>query len=152
MRMLVAQNDQRFGGFRYRSAVGPCRWRPLALAAQLAFVALLLLLPSRAALAAGEEAAVQQTVRQVLDGDYANSAFAPAQTKLNAALERCKKCSGATKAQVYVALGMAASQLGKASEAKIDFATALGVDPNAKLPEKGTTPESRASGPTRSSS
>ncbi|MGO8999305.1 MAG: DUF3570 domain-containing protein [Polyangiaceae bacterium] len=99
-----------------------------------------LLLAPRAAQAAGEDAAVRQTVKQILDEDYANAAFGPAQTKLNAALDRCKKCSGATKAEVYVVLGMIASQVGKADEARNDFATALGADPNAKLPATGTTP------------
>jgi tetratricopeptide (TPR) repeat protein len=140
--MSVAQNEQRVGGFRYRSGVGSCRWqRRLVSAAQLALIAVFaFLLAPRLARAAGEDAAVQQTVKQVLDGDYASSAFPAAQTKLSAALERCKKCNGATKAQVYVALGMVAQQLGKPDDAKLDFGIALGVDPNAKLPEKGSTP------------
>src|SRR5579863_798617 len=100
-------------GFRYRSCVGPCRRRPMAVAALLA--TLTLLLPPRAALAASEDAAVQRTVKSVLDEEYASGSFGPAMTKLNAALERCKKgCSGPTKAQIYVALGMVASQIGKA--------------------------------------
>src|SRR6202041_2821168 len=98
------------------------------------------LLAPRAASAAGEDAAVQQTVRQVLLEEYATGAFGPAQSKLNAALEHCKKCSGPTKAQVYVVLGMISSQVGKADDAKNNFATALGADPNAKLPATGTTP------------
>ncbi len=111
-----------------------------------AFVTLLfvvlLVVPSRRAFAAGEDAAVTNIVDGVLSEEYAAGNFAPAQAKLNDALSRCirKGCSGATKAQVYVALGMVASQLGKADEAKTNFTNAVQNDPNAKLPERGATP------------
>ncbi len=134
-----AQNKQSVYGFRYGVPVGPCWRRPLAVVALLT----LLVLPfaPRAAFAAGgDDASVQQTVRSVLEEEYATGSFGPAQSKLNTALDRCKKCSGATKGQVYVLLGMIASQVGKADEARNDFATALGADPNAKLPDRGTTP------------
>jgi hypothetical protein len=94
------------------------------------------------ALAAGEDSAVTGIVDSVLSEEYASGSFGVAQTKLNDALARCirKGCTGGTKAQVYVALGMVASQLGKAEDAKTQFAAALQADPNAKLPDKGQTP------------
>jgi len=142
--MAVAQIEQKGSSgrrFRYAGSVGSCRRWALPLIALAYAVLFAVLLTPRAALAASEDAAVQGTVKQVLDEDYASAAYGPAQTKLNAALDRCKKgCSGATKAQVYVALGMIASQIGKADDARNDFATALGADPNAKLPDRGTTP------------
>ena len=79
-------------------------------------------------------------LKQEMEGDYADAAFGPAQVKIQSTLDHCKKCKPATKAQLYIALGMIASQIGKADDAKNDFATALGADPNAKLPEKGATP------------
>ncbi len=119
--------------------MGPWCRRALALVASCVLYALLL--TPRAALAASEDGAVQAAVKQVLEEDYASGNFGPAQQKLNAALDRCRKgCSGGTKAQVYVALGMVASQIGKADDARNDFATALGADPNAKLPDRGATP------------
>ena len=99
-----------------------------------------------AARAAGDDAAVSQTVQSVLTESYAQASFGDARKKLDAALERCKKgkCTAATRAQVLVALGMVASQVGQADEAKSDFAQALTLDPNAKLPTSGTTPNIRA--------
>ena len=100
-----------------------------------------MLLTPRAAFAASEDAAVQATVKQVLDEDYASASFGPAQTKLERRARPLQEgCSGATKAEVYIALGMVASQIGKADDARNNFATALGADPNAKLPERGATP------------
>ncbi len=75
-----------------------------------------------------------------MEGDYADAAFGPAQVKIQSTLDHCKKCKPATKAQLYIALGMIASQIGKADDARNDFATALGADPAAKLPEHGATP------------
>jgi tetratricopeptide (TPR) repeat protein len=91
---------------------------------------------------AAEDAAVSQSVTEVLAGEYAAGDFAGAQSKLNEALAKCirKGCSGPVKAEVYVAIGMIASQLGKADEAKGHFANAIQNDPNAKLPGKGATP------------
>jgi hypothetical protein len=140
----AAQNEHPTGGFlRYRNCVDPCRRPRLALAFRYTLVALALLTFLGApgvARAAGEDAAAQQAVQKVLEGEYADGEFGPAQTKLQGTLDHCKKCSGPTKARIYIALGMIASQIGKADDARNDFATALGADPNAKLPEKGTTP------------
>jgi tetratricopeptide (TPR) repeat protein len=139
----AAQNEHPAGGFlRYRRYVDPCRALALAVRYTLVACAIVLTLVGRprAAMAAGEDAAAQRTASAVLENEYADGEFGPATTKLNAALDRCKRCSGPTKARLYVLLGMIASQVGKADEARNDFATALGADPNAKLPEKGTTP------------
>ena len=121
--------------------MGPCRRWALPLVA-FAYAALFaVLLTPRAALAASEDAAVQRALKQILDEEYTTAAYGPAQTKLNAQLQRCKKgCKGGTKGQIYVLLGMVASQVGKADDARNDFATALGADPDAKLPERGLTP------------
>lgn len=96
--------------------------------------------------AAGDDAAVTQIVNQVLSEDYAQASFGEAKKKLAAALDRCKrgKCSGTTRAQIHIALGMVASQIGQADEAKSEFTQALADDPNAKLPSSGTTPNIRA--------
>jgi tetratricopeptide (TPR) repeat protein len=115
-------------------------WAWIVIAATLA-----LLLTVRPAHAAGDDAAVQSAVTSVLQEEYATAAFGPAKKKLEAALDRCKrgKCTGATKAQIYVALGMVASQIGLAEEAKAQFVNALKEDKNAQLPASGTTPNIR---------
>lgn len=95
--------------------------------------------------AAGEDVAASAAVASVLSGEYASGDFNGAQNKLNEALAKCirKGCGGPTKGELYVAIGMIASQLGKADEAKGHFANALQNDPNAKLPDKGVTPNIR---------
>jgi hypothetical protein len=111
-------------------------------------VLLVALLSSGRARAAGEDAALSATVQKVLDEEYAQASYAAGKTKIAAALDKCKapkaKCSGPTKASAYVALGMIASQIGQADEAKSSFVTALTEDPNAKLPSSGTSPSIRA--------
>lgn len=113
-------------------------------AASLLVVALTV--PARQVYASADDVTVSATVAQVLNEEYANALFAPARTKLQAALDKCKrgKCSGATKAQVYVALGMVASQIGQSDEAKANFVAALNADPTAKLPDRGTSPSIKA--------
>src|SRR5690606_26473742 len=54
-----------------------------------------------------------------------------------------KGCSAPVKAEVHVALGMVASQLGQADEAKQHFRNALSADSKAKLPDSGVTPAIR---------
>lgn len=112
----------------------------IKIAALATLLAVILTCAPRSALAAGEDANAQKTVKSVFDEEYASGQFGPAASKLNSALEKCnrKGCTGPTKAQIYVALGMVASQVGKADDARNDFATALGADPNAHLPEKVT--------------
>lgn len=121
--------------------VGP---RKLAFAALLAAA---VALPTRLASASADDVTVSATVVQVLNEEYAQALFNPAKVKLQAALDKCKKggkCSGATRAQVYIALGMVASQVGQADEAKANFVAALNADPNAKLPDRGTSPSIKA--------
>lgn len=96
--------------------------------------------------AAGDDAAAVQAVTQVLNEDYAQASFGEAKKKLTAAGDRCKKgkCTASTRARIHVALGMVASQVGQADEAKNEFVQALTEDPNAKLPDSGTTPNIRS--------
>ncbi|MCA9590964.1 MAG: hypothetical protein KC657_36955, partial [Myxococcales bacterium] len=110
---------------------------PRALAALLV---LSLALLSSAAFAL-EDKAVSGTVQEVMTEDYPGS-LGPAKKKLQDALALCVKkgCSASVKAEVYVALGMVASQLGQADEAKTNFAAAVKVSPSAKLPSSGVTP------------
>ena len=77
--------------------------------------------------------------------DYPGS-LGPAKKKLQDQLGACLKkgCSPAVKADVYIALGMVASQLGQPDEAKQNFKSALGADPAAKLPASGVTPAIKA--------
>lgn len=77
--------------------------------------------------------------------DYPSS-LGSAKKKLQEQLATCLKkgCSPAVKAEVYVAMGMVASQQGQAEEAKQNFKNALGADPGAKLPAAGLTPTIRA--------
>ncbi len=108
-------------------------------------LAVALFLVPRRAHAVGEDAAVQAAVQQVMSEDYPPS-LQPAKRKLQEQLATClrKGCSPNVKAEVYVAMGMVASQLGQAEEAKQNFKNALGSDPNAKLPAAGVTPTIRA--------
>jgi hypothetical protein len=119
-----------------------------------AVVCLTLLLASPRAFAAGEDAAVREAVGQIMNEDYPGS-LGPAKKKLQDQLALClrKGCSGPVKAEVYVALGMVASQLGQAEEAKTNFKNAQQADAGAKLPSSGVTPtiktqweETRAAG------
>lgn len=112
--------------------------------AAAAFV-LALVFASSSAFAAGEDAAVHETVQQVMSEDYPGN-LGGAKKKLQDQLGNClrKACSPAVKAQVYIALGMVASQLGQVDEAKQDFKNAIGADPAAKLPSGGVTPAIRA--------
>ncbi len=94
--------------------------------------------------ALADDAAVREAVRQVMSEDYPGS-LGPARKKLQEQLSVCLKkgCSAPVKAEVQVALGMVASQLGQADEAKQAFKAAQQSDPNAKLPSSGVTPTIR---------
>lgn len=96
-------------------------------------------------MAAGEDAQVREAVQQIMNEDYPGS-LGPAKKKLNDQLSIClrKGCSGAVKAEVYISLGMVASQLGQADEAKQNFKNALAANGNAKLPTSGVTPNIRS--------
>ncbi|HQY60388.1 MAG: DUF3570 domain-containing protein [Myxococcales bacterium] len=94
---------------------------------------------------ASEDAAVHKAVQDTMTEDYPGS-LGPAKSKLSDALGLClrKGCTGKVKAEVHVALGMVASQLGQVDEAKEQFASALRADAAAKLPATGVTPNIRA--------
>jgi tetratricopeptide (TPR) repeat protein len=96
---------------------------------------LTLLVVASLANAAGEDAAVHDAVQQILSEDYPAN-LGPARKKLQDQLSVCLKkgCSGPVKAEVYIGLGMVASQLGQVEDAKQSFKNALQADPNAKLP------------------
>ncbi|HVH44739.1 MAG TPA: DUF3570 domain-containing protein [Labilithrix sp.] len=108
-------------------------------------VGLALILLGGAAFAAGDDVAVHDAVQQVMTEDYPGS-LGPAKKKLQDQLSFCFKrgCSGQVKAEVYVALGMVAVQLGQGDEAKQSFKSALAADPGAKLPNTGVTPAIRS--------
>ncbi|MBX3206378.1 MAG: DUF3570 domain-containing protein [Labilithrix sp.] len=97
-------------------------------------------MPARA-----DDASVREAVQQVMNEDYPGS-LGPAKKKLQDQLSVCLKkgCGAAVKAEVHVALGMVASQLGQADDAKQHFKSALQADANAKLPTSGVTPGIRA--------
>ncbi|MBX3214943.1 MAG: DUF3570 domain-containing protein [Labilithrix sp.] len=93
-------------------------------------------LPARA-----DDASVREAVQQVMNEDYPGS-LGPAKKKLQDQLSVCLKkgCGAAVKAEVHIALGMVASQLGQADDAKQHFKSAIQADANAKLPSSGVTP------------
>ncbi len=106
---------------------------------------LTLLIAGVPAMAAGEDAAVREAVQQIMNEDYPGS-LGPAKKKLQDQLSVCLKkgCSGPVKAEVHIALGMVASQLGQTEDAKQSFKSALQADANAKLPSSGVTPAIRS--------
>ncbi len=118
----------------------------LAKATLLLLVSLVgaLFVQEKVALGAGDDA-LAATVKQIMAEDYPGNLGA-ARKKLQDALAQClkKTCSGATKAQIYMSLGMVASQVGAGEEAKTDFKNALTADASAKLPQAGTTPSIRS--------
>ncbi len=81
-------------------------------------------------------------VNDVLVGEYAQQHYAEAKKKLHEQLQRCRggRCSGRARAQIYIALGMTAAQIGVLDEAKNNFANAISEDPSAKLPSSGKSP------------
>jgi hypothetical protein len=99
------------------------------------------LLLAPAARAAGDDAAARDTLTSVYSEDYPSN-LKGAQKKLQDALSSCLKkgCSGPVKAEVQIALGMVASQLGDAEGAKNYFKAAIASDPGAKLPDGKATP------------
>jgi len=111
----------------------------------LPFAAAVFLLLAPGLAHAGEDAAVQKIVQDTMSEDYPGS-LGPAKKKLSDALALClrKGCSGPVKAQVHIALGQVASQLGQGDDAKAQFASALKLDANAKLPSTGVTPNIRS--------
>lgn len=95
--------------------------------------------------AAPEDASIRDAVFQIMNEDYPG-ALPQAKRRLAEQLSTClrKGCSGAVKAEVFVAQGMVSSQQGQAEDAKQAFRNALAADANAKLPSSGVTPAIRA--------
>lgn len=94
---------------------------------------------------AGPDEAIAATVRQIMTEDYPGNLGA-ARKKLQDALGKCtgKTCSSGTRAQIFLSLGMVASQVGGGEEAKANFKNALREDSSIKLPSSGTTPSIRS--------
>jgi hypothetical protein len=105
-------------------------------AAFLVGICLLLVAP----LGHAQDSTVRDQLQQIMQEDYASGGFQPAKRKLQELLSTCMKkgCGAGVKAEVYVALGMVASQLAQPDEAKQSFKNAQTTDPNAKLPANAT--------------
>ena len=98
--------------------------------------------------AASTDSNARAEVQRVLGQEFLHSNYRGAQKKLVRALQRCATaCTGPTRAQILVALGLVAIQLHKDDEASDRFASALREDPDASLPRlaKGIPDESQAS-------
>ncbi|MEO7113855.1 MAG: DUF3570 domain-containing protein [Polyangiaceae bacterium] len=113
------------------------------------FAALALMLCAAGAAAAGyDDNAASNAISSAMNDNYASANYAEAKKKFDEVLDKCSKksarCSGSSRAQAYVGLGMVSSQLGKVDEAKANFTKALQEDPGAKLPSSGTSPNIRA--------
>lgn len=96
---------------------------------------------SEPAFAAGD-AAIAAATSKVLSTDFAGANYGVARTKLRGLLDQCKrtKCQPQTSAQVHVALGMVAAQIGQVDEAKQLFTDAIKEDFGVQLPSAGVTP------------
>lgn len=90
-----------------------------------------------------EDNAAIATIDKVLANDVANANFGEAKKKLRTVIDRCKKCSPAVVGRAYIAVGIVASQIGQAEEAKTAWNDALNVDPNAALPNAGVSQQVR---------
>lgn len=95
-----------------------------------------LLVPALASATPADDSAALREVDKIITQDVANANFGDAKKKLKALLDRCKRvqCSAAPMAQIHVASGMVAAQIGQAEEAKTAFNEAFAADPNAALP------------------
>ncbi len=120
----------------------------LRLRASFLVTLLLATLLARGAWAANDDVAGQTAATQILNDEYSSANFVEAKKKANSALDRCNKkgakCQPSTKAQLYILLGMSASQIGQNDDARAAFTNALKEDPDAKLPTTGTTPNIRS--------
>ena len=122
-------------------------WRSRrALITAIAFPILLSagLLPGTARAGDKEDSATIAAVDKIVRGDVAQANFGEAKRKLRALLDKCKKgCSPAASAQVHMALGLVAAQIGQTDEAKTAFFDALSSDANVQLPASGVSPAIR---------
>jgi tetratricopeptide (TPR) repeat protein len=102
------------------------------------------LLPSIALAGDKEDTATVAAVDKIVRGDVAQANFGEAKKKLRGLLDKCKKaCSPSAVAQVHMALGLVAAQLGQADEAKTAWFDALNSDANVQLPGSGVSPAVR---------
>src|SRR5689334_17708650 len=102
------------------------------------------LFPSTALAGDKEDTATVAAVDKIVRGDVAQANFGEAKKKLRALLDKCKKtCSPSAVAQVHMALGLVAAQIGQADEAKTAWFDALNSDANVQLPTTGVSPAVR---------
>ncbi len=102
------------------------------------------LLSSTARAGDKEDSATIAAVDKIVRGDVAAANFGEAKKKLRALLDKCKKgCSPSAVAQVHVALGLVAAQIGQADDAKTAWFDALNADANVGLPGTGVSPATR---------
>ena len=98
------------------------------------------LLPSAARAGDREDTATIAAVDKIVRGDIAQANFGDAKRKLRVLLDKCKKgCSPSAVAQVHIAMGLVAAQIGQADEAKTAWFDALNADANATLPGGSST-------------
>lgn len=110
----------------------------------LTLVLIFALVPRQARAGEKEDAATVAAVDKIIRGDVAQANFGEAKKKLRALIDKCKKvCSPNAVAQVHVALGLVAAQIGQAEEAKTAWFDALNADANADLPSTGVSPAIR---------
>src|SRR5579872_6474422 len=97
-------------------------------------------LSPRYALAASDEA-VASAVDRVMASDFANANYGAARGKLRTLIDKCKQsgCTAQALAQVHVALGMVAVQIGQGDQGKAEFLDALNGYATAQLPSAGVT-------------
>ena len=102
------------------------------------------LLPDTARAGDKEDNATIAAVDKIVKGDVAQANFGEAKKKLRALLDRCKKnCSPSAVAQVHVAIGLVAAQIGQTDDAKTAWFDALTADANVELPSSGVSPATR---------
>ncbi len=119
--------------------------RRVALIATIALAVAMItsLLPSAARAGDREDTATIGAVDRIVRGDIAQANFGEAKKKLRVLLDKCKKgCSPSAVAQVHIAVGLVAAQIGRADEAKAAWFDALNADANATLPG-GSSPAVR---------
>jgi tetratricopeptide (TPR) repeat protein len=103
---------------------------------------LLLALLGAPRVARADDAAVIAQVNGIMRDDFANANFGEAKKKLRALLGQCGKrpqCGSSAMAEIHLALGMVAAQIGRDDEARQSFTDALNDDPAASPPATGLT-------------
>ena len=97
----------------------------------LAIATMTSLFPSRARAGEREDTATIAAVDKIVRGEIAQANFGEAKKKLRVLLDKCKKgCSPSAFAQVHIAVGLVAAQIGRADEAKAAWFDALNADAN----------------------